>query len=123
MSVQFIDLDNKFFWNHYMGGLKGNVPVPEYAYVPPEEKWGPASPWYLTRENFGRHRCPACGKPYVFRDSAWNCHKAASSYKLWQEFAHTGPAGVRSLEDAIRAEISNPYGTFGSYYGSGPYGL
>lgn len=122
MAVSFFNSDRRYFWNHYMGALKGEVPEPNYACISPQEKWGPRSPWYLVREEFGRHRCPACGKPYVFRDSAWNCHRAASACIVWREFAHTGPAGARSLEDAIRAEISNPYGAFGSY-GGGPYGL
>jgi len=122
MSIPFLNSDREYFWKHYMGGLKGNVPKPEYAYVPPGEKWGPGSPWYLLRERFGRHRCPACGKPHFSYDAAWNCHSAASACILWDRFAHTGPAGARSLEDTIRTELSNPYGPLGSYYG-GSYGL
>lgn len=122
MAVSFWNSDNQYFWNHYMGGLKDDVPEPEHVYVPAGEEWSPRSPWYLLREGIGRHRCPACGKPYFFRSSAWNCHAAASAYMLWQKFAHRGPAGARSLGDAIRAEISNPYGYF-SNYGGGPFSL
>lgn len=121
MVTAFFRDEWRYFWNHYMGGLKGAVPEPEHAYINPKERWSPRSPWYLLREEIGRHRCPACNKPYFFRDSAWNCHPKASAYKIWQEFSHSGPAGARSLSDAIRAEISNPYGAFGNY--GGPYGL
>lgn len=102
MSVPFLNSDDRYMWNHYMGGLKGNVPEPEYVYLSSKEEWGPASPWYLTRENFGRHRCPACGKPYVFMESAWECHQKASAYKLWRRFANRGAFGGLSTEDSVR---------------------
>lgn len=121
MSVSFFNSDRRYFWNHYMGAFKGEVSEPEPRHISPKEKWGPGSPWYLTREEFGRHRCPACGKPYVFMKSAWNCHPAESAYALWQEFAHnSGPNCFGSLGDAIRASISNPYS---GYHSGGPYGL
>lgn len=108
------------FWVHRLN--RGQVPKPKYAYVPVEEDYDLNAPENALRELFGRYRCPACGKAFFFMESAWDCHPAASAYKVWEKYAHRGPAGARSLGDAIRAEVSNPYGSFGSY-GGGPYGL
>lgn len=106
--VSFWGSNDKVLWNHYMGGAKGDVSEPEHVYVPAREQWGPGSPWYLLRTSIGRYRCPACGKPYFFMDSAWNCHLAASAYELWQKFAHRGPAGAASMSDVIRGASATP---------------
>ena len=107
------------FWIHRLN--KGQVPEPEHVYVPVEEKYDFNAPENTLRELFGRCRCPACGKAFFLQKSAWDCHPKASAYKVWGRYAHRGPAGARSLGDAIRAEISNPYGSFGNY-GGGPFG-
>lgn len=121
MAVSMYNMlsDNELFWIHRL--KRGKMKPPEPAYVSAEEKYDMHALRNMFREDFGRHRCPACGKPFFFIWSAWNCHPEASAYKVWQEFSHSGPAGARSLSDAIRAEISNPYGSFGNY--GGPYGL
>lgn len=123
------DNDMKDFWVKRLKG--GQVPEPKYAYVPVDEeyltydlsrnrRYDPENCW---REFFGKHRCIACGKPFRSQKAAFDCHPEASAYIVWNKFASRGgPCCMRSLEDAIRAEISNPYGAFGAY-GSGPYGL
>lgn len=116
MSVSFWNKYDEYCWTHYMNG--GDIPEPEHVYVLSGERWNPGSPWYLLREALGRQRCPACGKPYFFKDSAWNCHQRASAYVLWQRFAHRGPAGAMSTADLVRMSVSNPHG----YYGNGPFG-
>lgn len=40
-----------------------------------------------------------------------------TTYIVWRKFAHRGPAGATSLSDLLRAEIPNPYGSFGNYGG------
>lgn len=109
----------------------GDVPEPEHVFVPAEEMYmtGNVStshvydPENCWRELFGRHRCIACGKPFWSQESAFDCHPEASAYIVWKELvASRGICCTRSLSDAIRAELSSPYGSFG-FYGSGPYGL
>lgn len=119
MSVSFWSKFHEYCWTHYM--KSGDIPEPEFAYVLSEERWSPRSPWYLLREALGRQRCPACGKPYFSKDSAWNCHRRASAYILWQKFAHRGQAGTASMSDLIRGSLGNPHSSYG-YYGSGPFG-
>ena len=122
MSVSMYNLqaDDRLFWIWKL--KRGKSPEPKPAYVPIEEKYDLNAPKNIFREGYGRHRCPACGKPFFFIRSAWNCHPNASAYYVWGKFAHRGPAGSRSFEDAFRAEISSPYGAFGNY-GGGPFGL
>lgn len=125
-TMESVRSDRLAFWVYRL--KEGKVPKPERAYVPVEEKYNMVAPENVWREIFARHRCPACGKAFFCRESAWNCHPEASAYEIWNEFAHKGPAGARSLSDAIRAEISNPYGSLGSYgsfgsYGGGPFGF
>lgn len=124
MSVSMYNMlsDDELFWIHRL--KRGKVDSPKPAYVPAKEKYDLNALKNTFREWYGRHRCPACGKPFFFIWSAWNCHPEASAYEVWNEFAHKGPAGARSLGDAIRAEVSNPYSSFGGgYYGGGPFGL
>lgn len=109
------------FWVHRLNS--GQVPEPEWVYVPVEEKYDLNAPENILREMFGRYRCPACGKAFFFQESAWDCHPEASAYKVWKKYAHCGPAGARSLGDAIRAEISNPYGALSNYSSGGPFGI
>lgn len=123
-TMESVQSDMLAFWVCRL--KEGQVPEPKYASVPVEEKYSMVAPENIWREMFARHRCPACGKAFFRRESAWDCHPEASAYMVWKKFAHKGPAGARSLGDAIRAEISNPYSSFGGYYGSyggGPFGL
>lgn len=106
--------DMSIFWRERL--RCGQVPEPEHVYVPVEENYDTHAPKNNLREFFGRHRCPACGKPYFFLESAFDCHPEASAYKVWEKFAHTGPVGSASPTDAVLTAI---------YSGScgGPYGL
>ena len=122
VSMHRLQADDELFWIHRL--KKGQTPEPEWAYVPAEEKYDENALKNILREWYGRHCCPACGKPFFFIWSAWNCHPNASAYYVWKRFAHKGPAGAASLSDLIRAEVSNPYGSLGGgYYGGGPFGL
>lgn len=121
VSMHTLHADKELFWIHRL--KRGKMEPPKPANVPIEDQYDMNALKNMFRESWGRHRCPACGKPFFFIWSAWNCHPEASAYEVWNKFSHTGPAGARSLEDAIRAEISNPYGAFGPYGGGGPYGL
>lgn len=108
----------KTMWGFWVHRLKrGQVPEPERAYVPVEEKYCIVAPENSLREFFGRYRCPACGKAFFLLKSAWDCHPKASAYRVWIKYAYRGQTGERSLEDVIRAGSS--YGS----YGGGPYGL
>lgn len=121
ISMYRVDSDVRIFWIQRL--KRGQVSKPEYAYVPVEEKYNMNAPGNVLRELFGRHRCPACGKAFFLRESAFDCHPAASACKVWEKFAHTGPAGSSSLGDSIRAGIASGfYGSCG-YYGGGPFGL
>lgn len=74
----------------------GDVPEPNHVFVPAEEM-------YMTENVSTSHMY-----------DPENC---------WREFvASRGVCCTRSLSDAIRTELSNPYGSFG-YYSSGSYGL
>lgn len=114
------DIDARAFWVERL--KSGQVPEPEYAYVPVEEQYDMNNPKNIWREMFGRHRCPACNKPFFFRDSAFDCHQKASAYKIWKKFAHWGPAGAASMFDLARGSFCNPHNSCG-YYGNGPFGL
>ncbi len=106
--------DAELFWIHRL--KRGKVAPPEPAYVSIEEKYDPYAIKNIFREFKGRHRCPACERPYFFIWSAWNCHPKASAYKIWGEFAHRGPAGCASLSDLIAADIgANHYGAGGPF--------
>lgn len=110
----------------------GNIPEPDHVLVPAEEMYmtGNVStshmydPENCWRELLGRHRCIACGKPFWSQEAAFNCHPEASAYIVWQELVASrgGVCCTRSLGDAIRAELSNPYASYG-YYGGGPFNL
>lgn len=56
--------DDELFWIWRL--KKGQVSEPEHAYVPVEEKYDLNALKNIFREWYGRHRCPACGKPFFF---------------------------------------------------------
>lgn len=118
ISMYRVDSDHRLFWIHRL--KSGQVSEPEWAYVPVEEKYNMNDPRNTLRELFGRHRCPACGKAFFSREASWNCHPAASAYKIWKKFAHTAPAGAGSVSELARAALSAL--SCGGYYG-GPYGF
>lgn len=100
MAVYDLLWNSEHFWNWKM--KRGNVSPPEPAYVPVKEKYDLNAIKNILREWYGRYACPACGKPYFFARSAWNCHPKASAYKLWCDFAHrSGPMGASSISDMI----------------------
>ena len=110
-------MDARSFWVRRL--KSGQVPKPEPAYVPVEEDYNMNAPENAFREFYGRHRCPACRKPYFFLESALDCHPEASAYKVWEKFAHSGPVGSASPAEAIQTAI---YSSCGGFYGSGPFG-
>lgn len=93
-------VDAELFWIHKL--KRGEVAPPEPAYVPVEENYDLNAIKNILREWYGRHRCPACGKPYFFIWSAWNCHPEASAYEIWKKFAHrSGSMGASTVSDMI----------------------
>lgn len=118
MAVPFcMDIvDEEYLWRHFMNN--GDVPEPEYATVPVEEKYDILAFKNILREAYGRHRCPACGKAFFLLSSTWKCHQKVTAYKLWQRFGHArGSMGFGSLSDAVR---SGAYSGFGGPMG--PFG-
>lgn len=121
VSTYTMSVDDELFWIWRL--KRGKVEPPEPAHVPVEEKYDRNALKNILREWYGRHSCPACGKSFFFIHSAFNCHPKASAYKVWEEFAHKGPAGATSLSDLVRADVCNPYSGGGYYGGGGPYGF
>lgn len=109
------DLDllwnEEYFWNLKMTKRGKAVPSePEYAYVPVAEQYDYNALKNILREWYGRYACPACGKPYFFAQSAWDCHPKASAYHVWERFGHhRGPMGYASVGEAIMANISSGF--------------
>ena len=62
VSMYRIQADDELFWIHRL--KKGQTPEPEWAYVPAEEKYDENALKNILREWYGRHCCPACGKPF-----------------------------------------------------------
>ena len=113
--------DMRDFWEKRL--KSGNVPKPEYVYVPVDEqyltgvpstnrRYDPENCW---RELFGRHRCIACGKPFWSQEAAFDCHSEATASIVWDKFANTCQVGSASPTEALMTAI---YASSG-----GPYGL
>ncbi len=109
MSVSWYNdqTDDELFW--FWKLKKGKVTPPEPASIPFEEMYDNGALKNTLREWWGRHRCPACGKPYFFIWSAWNCHPKASAYKVWNKFTNRGAFGGLSTEDTIRLAAAASY--------------
>ena len=120
MSVSWYNdqSDDELFW--FWRLKKGKVPPPKPADVPFEEQYDIGALENTFRELWGRHRCPACGKPFFFILSAWNCHPDASAYKVWNKYQCGKTAFYMSAYDLARTESADtcPF----SPYPGGVYG-